>query len=545
MKKLIKLIIWVVIFGSFLEAFLRLGGAYFIWQQDRENNKYLKESSSYKMFKESTDYRILCIGDSMTAVGGENSYPNQLSRILNTNQHQKHFLVINKGTPGSIPRSVLPDIKNYLDQYAPQLVITMIGANPDPSAQTSPIILFLNKVEVYKLAKTLLSNLAEYARILPHDLFDKCGEGIFRFMSLIHCNSQNYTQLGLLYKMTYNSDLSFKSLQKALDLDPKNYQAWHIIIDEFVKAGGYENAVPCIFQFLKACPENLKTERDWAYSTLEDCYEALKKKDQLAGIYKYVIINFPHDAWGYRNLVNTFIDQEDYVTAMSLIHAEAPHVPQSIVYEQLATCFIGTGHTDSAINLLRQGIDADPTNWVLNKKLVQLLWKNHDAKGIEKVLEKYFNIGPLNLASVKPPRGLEKLDIMFGFELLSDAYAFDGKIAESDILNKRIDAFKNKDTDYYVKILKMIEQRNIPVVIVQYPLRNLKTLKDSLPQSKDYYFVDNEASFKKGVGQEGYDAYFTDDSFGDFGHCTPKGDHLLANNIANTIFEVFNLNNGN
>jgi len=54
-------------------------------------------------------------------------------------------------------------------------------------------------------------------------------------------------------------------------------------------------------------------------------------------------------------------------------------------------------------------------------------------------------------------------------------------------------------------------------------------------------FVDNERIFKDAIGKKGYNKYFTDMFGGDFGHCTQKGNKLLAENIANAILkEVFN-----
>ena len=53
-------------------------------------------------------------------------------------------------------------------------------------------------------------------------------------------------------------------------------------------------------------------------------------------------------------------------------------------------------------------------------------------------------------------------------------------------------------------------------------------------------FVDNEKIFKDVVEKEGYQVYFRDMFGGDFGHCTNKGNKLLAGNIAKTILqEVF------
>jgi hypothetical protein len=54
-------------------------------------------------------------------------------------------------------------------------------------------------------------------------------------------------------------------------------------------------------------------------------------------------------------------------------------------------------------------------------------------------------------------------------------------------------------------------------------------------------FVDNERVFKEALKKGEYRDYFSDTFAGDFGHCTEKGNRLLAENIANVILkEYFN-----
>ena len=53
----------------------------------------------------------------------------------------------------------------------------------------------------------------------------------------------------------------------------------------------------------------------------------------------------------------------------------------------------------------------------------------------------------------------------------------------------------------------------------------------------DIIFVDNEKIFKDAIREFGYHEYFIDASGGDFGHCTERGNRLLAENIANVILK--------
>ena len=76
---------------------------------------------------------------------------------------------------------------------------------------------------------------------------------------------------------------------------------------------------------------------------------------------------------------------------------------------------------------------------------------------------------------------------------------------------------------------------------VQYPIRCIDSLKAMFESQQGIIFVDNEKIFKDAVKQANYEEYFTDIFAGDFGHCTKKGNRLLAENIADVLQkEYFN-----
>ena len=71
-------------------------------------------------------------------------------------------------------------------------------------------------------------------------------------------------------------------------------------------------------------------------------------------------------------------------------------------------------------------------------------------------------------------------------------------------------------------------------------MRSIAPLKKIFKEDENIIFVDNERLFKDAVRKDGYNAYFQDMFGGDFGHCTQKGNRLLAQNIANVILkEIF------
>jgi tetratricopeptide (TPR) repeat protein len=94
----------------------------------------------------------------------------------------------------------------------------------------------------------------------------------------------------------------------------------------------------------------------------------------------------------------------------------------------------------------------------------------------------------------------------------------------------------------YCRLKDILDKKGIRLVCVQYPMLNIGSLKKIFEnQEGAMIFVNNEQIFKDAVKKDGYDAYFEDAFAGDFGHCTVKGNRLLAANIANVILkEVFN-----
>ncbi|HRY29925.1 MAG TPA: tetratricopeptide repeat protein [Elusimicrobiota bacterium] len=92
----------------------------------------------------------------------------------------------------------------------------------------------------------------------------------------------------------------------------------------------------------------------------------------------------------------------------------------------------------------------------------------------------------------------------------------------------------------YTKIRDIVLSRGARLVCVQYPMRPLRPLEEIIGKKQNVFYVDNELSFREAVRRDGYDIYFTDKFGGDFGHCTVRGNRLLAENIVRVILhEVY------
>ena len=91
--------------------------------------------------------------------------------------------------------------------------------------------------------------------------------------------------------------------------------------------------------------------------------------------------------------------------------------------------------------------------------------------------------------------------------------------------------------DNYRKVKAILDNRGVRLVCVQDPLRSVEPLKRVFAGEPGVIFVDNESSFKEAVARESQRQYFRDMFAGDFGHCTEKGNFLLANHVSEVILE--------
>ncbi|MCD4779497.1 MAG: hypothetical protein K8S27_02960 [Candidatus Omnitrophica bacterium] len=158
-KQKIVLILFGLLLGLLLlELLLRLGGFIFSLSQDYRNTAALQKQDTY---------RILCLGESTTALGGENSYPCQLERILNQRVKDISVKVINKGVPATDTANILNVLENNIEKYRPDIVITMMGINDRPSTMTYENIstkktaVSLGSLRLVKFAKFFHSIISE------------------------------------------------------------------------------------------------------------------------------------------------------------------------------------------------------------------------------------------------------------------------------------------------------------------------------------------------------------------------------------------------
>ena len=147
----------IIIFFIFLEVFLRLGGWLYIVYQDFENMSFHSSKNTYN---------IICLGESITANGGQKSYPRLLEKVLNLRQHNIHFHVFNKGTPSVTTTELLSELDDEIVSLKPNMVVLMLGSNDSFFYQVATKNKFstfkfyvLDRIKVYRLIKNLIKDI--------------------------------------------------------------------------------------------------------------------------------------------------------------------------------------------------------------------------------------------------------------------------------------------------------------------------------------------------------------------------------------------------
>lgn len=94
----------------------------------------------------------------------------------------------------------------------------------------------------------------------------------------------------------------------------------------------------------------------------------------------------------------------------------------------------------------------------------------------------------------------------------------------------------------YKKILDLIIKKNIKYVAMQYPVRDVGSLKKIIEHTgyeNDVIFVSNKDNFRNALMSDRKREIFSDLFAWDFGHCQDYGNRLIADNLAKEISYIF------
>ena len=436
----------------------------------------LQEHRNLQAIKQKGACRIMCLGESTT----QNQYPPYLEEILNQRNIGIKFRLIDRGISGINTTAMLSQLEANLDKYQPDMVITMIGINDNGSHipyETAYSSKLITALRSFRVYK--------FTRLLWLHIITKLKEKGFYLQDI---NKQKDES-----KKIYEELQQEQAFKNAIELNPNNASAY-VDLGWFYRNQGKLTEAEQLFK--KAIELNPKD--DPVYKELGRLYKVQEKLTESEQVFKRAIeFNPKNDS----------------------------------AYVELGWLYRGQGKLTESEQAFKKAVELNPKNTSAYVELSRLYENRGKFTESEQLLKKAIEFNPYSDRAIK---GLATIYCEIGNDKLSKVYA-----KKADSLR---DEYSNPKTIYNYRMLKQIlDKKKIKLVCVQYPVRNIEILKMVFGEEADgMIFVDNERIFKDAVRKEGYKEYFKDMFGGDFGHCTNKGNKLLAENIANAILkEIF------
>ena len=574
MRKLKITVIAVIILIaliSILELGLHISGVMILSEQEiRERGRIKKKGS----------FHIVCIGDALTAFGAQQSYPAQLEDLLNREELGIRFKVDNLGVYADSSICLIK-LEDFLSRLRPDMVVAMMGINDGqevsiyeyiPSFRPQSLN-FIKQLRLYKLVNLFWDRLSPQRNKYQAAPIESTAHlkisGDFKdrereYRGLIKSDPQDYTSyiiLGRLYREGLKYAAAEDILKQAIEIDPQRDWAYLELGWCYQDQGRYLQAEEMLNKAIEKNPAN-----HWSYVELVWWYSMMGEYAKAEEIYKRSIEIDSAKYLKYINLIRWYFVNGRYGSAEEILKRVLKIYPKKYrVYIGLGQCYNLQSKYAAAEDILKQAIEIDPQrDWAY----LELGWCYQNQGRYlraEEVLNKALAINPTNTHTFiqlahcyQLQDKFDQAEAMFKravelnprndsfFAALAIFYERQGRQRLANEYQKeaqeiRLEYYNTQTVNNYNRLKRVLDDLNIRLVCVQYPMRSILTLRRTFDNQAGIIFVDNQHAFRQAIESSSYDDYFLDNFGGDFGLPTPKASSILAKNIAEVILkECFN-----
>lgn len=536
-QKIMLVVFGFLLTGVILEISLHFAQKLYFVAQDYRNTR-VRRGVNQNVKRE---YKILCLGESTTALGQENSYPRQLERILNQNGMAR-FVVINKGVPATTTDQILGKLKSYLDEYKPDFVVAMMGVN-----DTALTPVYQNDLDQQKSLIGFQFKSVKFLEFLGQHLqirLQELREDFARRKILWAAQAQvkaapsqgGYFKLADIYGENGAIKDQEKTLIQALNLSRRDPRSYFRLAKYYEDKGDFEKAADQYLQIfgLSGIAGVFKIG---AMSALAQCYAQQRKYEQAEKIYQSLIQNSggrdENKILFYDLLMEMYLDEGAFIKAIDTFQRRIILKPTDVtIYMKIAYAYRKLDLLDELERVLRNGLAVhfgDDDHYALFcSELGYCLLDNKKYAQAVSIFKKLLD-GQSRLTDEIG------FNVQYGFEL-----AVKGARGEAVDWQRQDDAslvsyYLPTTVANYRQLKEKVVHRGLIFIVAEYPMRSIGSLKRVFALDSNVLFVDNEMSFKKAVAREGYSQYFVDHFAGDFGHGTVKGNALLADQVAAVV----------
>ena len=183
-------------------------------------------------------YKILTLGESTTAIMQGPAWPEYLEKLLNKQAGSEKFRVINAGVSGTTTQEVSARINEYISQYHPQMVISMLGIN-DISYPAAPAL----AQSPYKKALHFVfeSRIYRFVSILTRQIVGKKSDELMR--SAANCNDASMGEVAFGTLDASKIDNPESVWLTYLSQYPLSYHGYERITDYYAKNNQWEDVL--------------------------------------------------------------------------------------------------------------------------------------------------------------------------------------------------------------------------------------------------------------------------------------------------------------
>jgi len=310
---------------------------------------YLSRETTHYGDLKSSDYVILCVGDSFTwggSVTREETYPAYLSKIIKSRKPAKKFLVINKGRCEYNSSQVLKSLPRWIKMYRPNMIILLVGSsnlfNPwGYNSYTSPSFLSnlkdtLDSLRVVKIIRLMVINFKaklfywneEYIfKDEPHSIlgFDYYPSFIYRERGFNYIENKQQIKFPVpkdklstawYYFNKGKPQKAIALLQAILKDDPRSPEALcaltYVYYNESPEYFKKREEILQQAQRLNPQSEFVRCQLDSFYRVAQKFYQKTNRLDLASGYYCKAIELDPDDYGNYYNLSRAYELQSKY-----------------------------------------------------------------------------------------------------------------------------------------------------------------------------------------------------------------------------------------
>jgi len=404
-QKIIILACGIIFAVVMLELGIRLFGGIFLFLQEHKNRVLIAKNGYC---------RIMCVGESTTAIGGGDSYPSQLEEVLNARKPGIKFSVINKGAIKIDTSFILSNLELNLDQCKPKIVVAMMGCNDKkikyyeniPNANT---VLF-KSFRLYRLMRTLWldivnrvnkagTNTLKQDREDPAQISLSADEALLnRAIKMKFRGKDAYFVLGKYYQQRKMFLQSEKFFKKEIKINPGSERAYISLGYLYNEQGKYAQAEA---SFKKAIEIN--QEMPGGYIGLGNIYMRKKMFSQAEEILNKAIEINPGTSELYFILGYSYMWQNKFTQAEGVFKKAVEISPRSeLALGGLALLYEEMGKHDFALEYFKKINELRETDYsamtynnyrelkrILDKRGIKLICVQYPMRSI-KPLKKIF-----------------------------------------------------------------------------------------------------------------------------------------------------------